>query len=192
MTTLITPETMTPVRIPMNLPAELPNTVTKQTGAIPAIPVPIPADYNAVNVSQTPRRELQQRLQLLGAITWLMLRSPLHRSYTVAELEERILPSLMLNQFRYYEVGGQPVGFLNWAWLTEDIETHYQTGDYELSPQEWQGGDSLWYPEFIAPFGHARYIVKDIRQNVFRKGTPAKALRVDAEGNFRSIAKYTL
>lgn len=147
---------------------------------------------SAADLPQATPAEVQQRLQLLGSITWLMMQSPLHKSYTLRELESRILPSLMHDQFRYYQIDGQPVGFLNWAWLSEDIEAQYQTGEYQLLFPEWKGGDRLWYPEFIAPFGHARHIVKDIRKNIFTKGTPAKALRVDAEGNLRSIAKYIL
>ncbi|MGR3278591.1 toxin-activating lysine-acyltransferase [Acaryochloris marina NIES-2412] len=151
-----------------------------------------PPTARADDLPQVTPEEVQQRLQLLGSVTWLMMQSSLHRSYTLAELEARILPSLMHDQFRYYQIGGQPVGFLNWAWLSAEIESQYQTGEYQLLFPEWQSGDRLWYPEFIAPFGHARHIVKDIRKNVFAKGTPAKALRVDVEGNLRSIAKYTL
>lgn len=147
---------------------------------------------SSADLPQATPEAVQQRLQLLGSITWLMMQSPLHKSYTLRELESRILPSLMHDQFRYYQMDGQPVGFLNWAWLSADIEAQYQTGEYQLLFPEWKGGDRLWYPEFIAPFGHARHIVKDIRKNIFTKGTPAKALRVDAEGNLRSIAKYTL
>lgn len=147
---------------------------------------------SAADLPQATPEAVQQRLQLLGSITWLMMQSPLHKSYTLRELESRILPSLMHDQFRYYQIDGQPVGFLNWAWLSADIEAQYQTGEYQLLFPEWKGGDRLWYPEFIAPFGYARHIVKDIRKNIFTKGTPAKALRVDAEGNLRSIAKYTL
>lgn len=147
---------------------------------------------SAADLPQATPEAVQQRLQLLGSITWLMMQSPLHKSYTLRELESRILPSLMHDQFRYYQMDGQPVGFLNWAWLSADIEAQYQTGEYQLLFPEWKGGDRLWYPEFIAPFGHARHIVKDIRKNIFTKGTLAKALRVDAEGNLRSIAKYTL
>ena len=65
-------------------------------------------------------------------------------------------PSLLHNQFRYYEIDGTPIGFVNWAWLDEETEEKYKTGDYELALDEWVGGSSLWFPEFVAPYGHAR------------------------------------
>lgn len=165
----------------------MPPTLNQNREAITA-----PTNKAPDDMSSVPPAEIQQRLQMLGSIAWLMMQSPLHRSYTLEEIEARILPSLMHDQFRFYQINGQPVGFLNWAWLSEEIETQYQTGAYQLLFPEWNSGERLWYPEFIAPFGHARAMVKDIRKNIFTKGTPAKALRVDAEGNLRSIAKYTL
>lgn len=119
-----------------------------------------------------------------------MQNSPLHRRYTIADLEERFIPSLLRNQFRYYEINGRPIGFVNWAWLTEETEAKFKTGEYELAPNEWVGGDSLWFPEFVAPFGQARKMVADLRANVLPKGTPAKALRYSSEGKFKGIAQY--
>lgn len=152
--------------------------------------VPTPEQIEAP--LQVPPELLEKRLQLLGSITWLMFHSPLYRSYTIETLEERVLPSLMHDQFRYYEIQGQPVGFLNWCWLSAEIEAQFESGNYRLSPNEWKSGDRLWFPEFIAPLGHTRFMVKDVRQNIFARHTPAKAIRVNADGTFRSIAHYTL
>lgn len=135
---------------------------------------------------------MQQRMQQLGAIMHLMMHSPLHRAYRLQDIEERFIPSLLHNQFRYYEINGTPIGFVNWAWLTDDLEAEYTTGQYELALDEWVGGSHLWFPEFIAPFGHARAIVRDLRSNIFEKGTPAKALRVSATGELTGISKYRL
>ena len=135
---------------------------------------------------------MRQRLQMLGSIVCLMQNSPLHRQYSIADLEERFIPSLLHNQFRYYEINGTPIGFVNWAWLDEETEEKYTTGEYELTLDEWVGGSSLWFPEFVAPYGHARKMVADLRTNVHKKGTPAKALRISQEGELMGIAKYRL
>ena len=139
-----------------------------------------------------PQAIMQQRMKLLGSILHLMMHSPLHRMYSVGALEDRIIPSLFHDQFRYYEINGTPVGFVNWAWLSDALESQYCTGQYELSLDEWVGGDHLWFPEFIAPFGHASAIVRDLRKNVFQKGTPAKALRISATGELKGVSKYCL
>jgi cytolysin-activating lysine-acyltransferase len=142
------------------------------------------------NLDQEKKREVtsfsaKQRLQMIGSITHLMLNSSLHQKYPISAIAERFVPSLIHNQFRYYEINGSPIGFVNWAWLTDEIEEKYKTAKYVLNLDEWRGGKNLWFPEFIAPFGHARFIVKDLRTNIFPKGTPAKAFRIRPGGTLR-------
>ncbi|MBE9031284.1 toxin-activating lysine-acyltransferase [filamentous cyanobacterium LEGE 11480] len=132
---------------------------------------------------------MQSRLQMLGSIMHLMMHSPLHRIYTANDIEERFIPGLLHDQFRYYEIGGSPVGFVNWAWIDDAVEQKYQTGRYELTLDEWKGGSNLWFPEFIAPFGHTRHMIKDLRA-ILPKGTPAKALKISPEGELLDISKY--
>ena len=139
-----------------------------------------------------PQAIMQQRMKLLGSILHLMMHSPLHRMYPISALEERIIPSLLHNQFRYYEMNGTPIGFVNWAWLSDKLESQYCTGQYELALDEWVGGSHLWFPEFMAPFDHTAAIVRDLRKNVFKKGTPAKALRISATGEVKGVSKYRL
>jgi cytolysin-activating lysine-acyltransferase len=128
-----------------------------------------------------------QPLQMIGSIIHLMLSSPLHRKYKISSIAERFVPSLIHNQFRYYEIDGNPIGFVNWAWLTDEVEPKFLTGKYVLQVDEWKGGNNLWFPEFIAPFGHARLIIKDLRSNIFPKGTPAKSLKINPDGTLKSI-----
>ncbi|MBD2302097.1 toxin-activating lysine-acyltransferase [Nostoc sp. FACHB-190] len=133
----------------------------------------------------------QQPLKLIGSITHLMLSSPLHRKYKIAHIAERFVPSLIHNQFRYYEIDGNPIGFVNWAWLTDEVEQKFLTEKYVLQLDEWQGGNNLCFPEFIAPFGHARLIITDLRTNIFPKGTPAKSLKINPDGTLKSIYRWT-
>ncbi|EDX84677.1 RTX toxin acyltransferase family [Synechococcus sp. PCC 7335] len=136
--------------------------------------------------------DVQNRIHLLGSLLHLAMHSPLHRRYTLNELEEQFVASLIHGQFRYYEVAGSPVGFVNWAWLTDELAEKYSTGEYTIALNEWQGGSQLWFPEFIAPFGHTNAIVRDLRTHVFEKGTPAKALRISPEGDFKGVSQYRL
>lgn len=134
---------------------------------------------------------ISQPLQMIGSITHLMLSSPLHRKYKVSSITERFVPGLVHNQFRYYEIDGNPIGFVNWAWLTDEVEQKFLKGKYVLKLDEWKAGNNLWFPEFIAPFGHARLIIKDLRSNIFPKGTPAKSLKINPDGTLKSIYRWT-
>ncbi|MDY6902766.1 MAG: toxin-activating lysine-acyltransferase [Cyanobacteriota bacterium] len=128
-----------------------------------------------------PLLSVQQRLQLIGSITHLMMSSKLHSQYQISDITERFIPSLIHDQFRYYEINGNPIGFVNWAWLSDEAEAKYST-EYELQLPEWSDGDNLWFLEFIAPFGHANLIIKDLRNSIFSKGMQAKSLRIKNDG----------
>ncbi len=171
--------------------------IGEDTLAPPAPPPSQPSQLAPQSIANQPRSFADfngaERMQQLGAISWLMLQSELHCRYTIGDLVERIMPSLLRGQYRYYERNGEPIGFFNWAWLTDDVEAKVLTGNYVLQQDEWVGGKNLWFMEFIAPYGHGRLMVRDLRRNLFTKGTPAKALRIDPKsGQLRSIARYTL
>ena len=174
----------------MNIMAEQERTSAhvKQADKSPLKPQPVQNEIKSFN-----RLDAAERMRQFGSICWLMLQSNLHHRYVMGDLVDRIMPSLLCDQYRYYERNGQPIGFCNWAWLTDDVEAQVRTGDYVLKPNEWVGGKNLWFMEFIAPFDHGSLIVRDLRRNIFPKGTPVKALRIDPKtGQLRGVARYTV
>lgn len=126
---------------------------------------------------------------VLGGVLWLAQYSPLHQRYATGRLLRRVLPSLELNQYRYYSQGGRPIGFVNWAWLDDQTSARFAQGDYDLLPHDWQGGKTLWFPEIIAPFGHGTDIMLDLRTQ-FPEGTTGQAVYVNPDGSFRRVQKF--
>lgn len=132
----------------------------------------------------------ERKPRLIEAILDLALHSPLHRQYSLRDIDERILGSLRLNQYRLYFQAGKPIGFVNWAWLDVETANRMASGSYNLRAHEWSSGPCPWIPELLAPYGHARQIVRDLRSNVFAKGTLVRAVRVNAKGELVGLAKY--
>ncbi|MEN7431170.1 toxin-activating lysine-acyltransferase [Chromobacterium sp. TRC.1.1.SA] len=117
---------------------------------------------------------------MLGGVMLLSQHSPLHRRYSVSEWSHRILPAFELGQFCYYEDNqGRPVAFCNWALVSIPVRNVLLSGERDLISTDWQSGDFVFFPEMIAPFGHARTVVRDLRQRVFasRKGQQACTVR---------------
>ncbi|WP_107671196.1 toxin-activating lysine-acyltransferase [Cyanothece sp. BG0011] len=139
---------------------------------------------------ENPSIVVEKHLQMIGSLTHLMMSSKLHQRYQIIDISGRFLPSLIHNQFRYCEMDSKPLGFVNWAWLSDEVEEKFKTGKYVLKLDEWQSGNNLWFLEFIAPFGHANLMIKDLRNNILPKGTPAKSLRIRPDGTLRSIAHW--
>ena len=123
--------------------------------------------------------------QLLGEVLWLCLHSRVHWRYELGRFQSQVLPSIVLDQFRIYHQGGKPIGFANWAWVSEDTLAKLCGGDYELESGDWKSGDRLWFPELIAPFGHGRYVVRDLVRSVFPR---ARHGRIVAYGRRNRVA----
>ncbi len=116
---------------------------------------------------------------IIGGVMLLCQHSPLHRRYLVAEWQQRILPSLQFNQFCYYEDEHQrPVAFCNWAFLSDRSRDVILAGEREISLEDWRSGQHIFFPEMIAPFGHARGIACDLRRRVFAAWKGQKACTV--------------
>jgi cytolysin-activating lysine-acyltransferase len=146
-----------------------------------------PVELRPVNL---PRITANLKPPPLEAVVNLSRHSLLHQQYSLRDFNERILASLNLNQHRLYFIGAKPIGFVNWAWLDDETAARMASGSYNLRPHEWSCGPHLWIPELLAPYGHTRKIIRDLRNNVFAKGTLARAVRVNAKGEFSSLARY--
>ena len=129
-----------------------------------------------------------KRHRLLGELTYLMLHSPLHRSYFINDIGSVFLPAIDCNQFRIYRLKNHPIGFLTWARLTNEVEKKYVAGSYNLCPDDWDAGNNIWIIDMISPFGYMRKIARDLKHNIFANDI-GKAIRIDSRGQVRGIWK---
>lgn len=91
--------------------------------------------------------------QVLGEITWLMTQSPRHKAIPLGDLEWLVMPAILLQQFRIFYKGEQPVGVALWAQADEIVAKRIDAGDVRLTPAEWKSGASRRIIDVIAPFG---------------------------------------
>ncbi len=102
---------------------------------------------------------------MLGEIVWLMTQSKGHRHFALGDLEWMVMPALLLEQYRIFRNGAQPLGVALWAYLSDEAEEKIKSGG-RLRPDEWainmkldpkkgavsDPGGSLWLVDLIAPF----------------------------------------
>lgn len=91
--------------------------------------------------------------QVLGEITWLMTQSPRHKAIPLGDLEWLVMPAILLQQFRIFYKGEQPVGVAFWALADEIVAKRIDAGDVRLTPAEWKSGASRKIVDVVAPFG---------------------------------------
>jgi cytolysin-activating lysine-acyltransferase len=117
-------------------------------------------------------------LRIVSGVEFLGGYSPLHASYPPEMLDRRLAPSLTLGQFHYYtDPRGVPLAFCNWAWLNAQVLDETLATGRDLGANEFRCGDLPFFYEFLAPFGHCRAVVRDLRALPCFKGRRMPAIR---------------
>lgn len=105
-----------------------------------------------------------------GIAVWLMTMDKNHREKSIKELEEMILPAILLQQFKLYSKDGQPVAFLIWAAVSDEIKARIEGGNPKLELNEWRSGNSVMVLDCISPFNP-----KEVFEEEFWKGVSSTA-----------------
>lgn len=133
-------------------------------------------------------RELALRLPTVGYITWLCSNSPIHRQLFIQDLEWRVFPPVILEQYKLImdsKVGGLPTAYASWAYLSKEVEDTYRAA-HRLRPNDWCSGDNLWLVDFVTPFGGAATLLEDLYHQV-HKGRKIKLIYPVGGGVSREV-----
>ena len=76
----------------------------------------------------------------LGQAVWLMTMSKAHRDLPIYEIEARVALPIFLRQFRLYSKDNQPVAFLTWASVSDEVKARLEAGEKRLAETDWQIG----------------------------------------------------
>ncbi|KZK84049.1 Hemolysin-activating lysine-acyltransferase HlyC [Pseudovibrio sp. Ad13] len=91
----------------------------------------------------------------MGQAVWLMTMSEAHKDLPIRIVEERIAPALLLRQFKLYSKGNQPVAFLVWASVSDEVKERIENGEKKLDVKEWRSGNNIVILDCVSPFNPA-------------------------------------
>ncbi len=129
---------------------------------------------------------VQKRDLLIGEITSLLMLSKVHRKMQIRDIADIILPAVNLNQFRIYRNSKkEPIALVTWAFLSEKVEKEFLAGKGLLSESELKSGDIIYMTDFIAPYGHTKKVIDDLKKSMF-PDSEVRALRFTEQGKSRS------
>ena len=115
---------------------------------------------------------------MIEKILSLMSRSDVHKTWTVEDIGRLIIPAIIHNKIRFFVVNGKTVGFVTFAFLSEEAEEGYVNKTRKLQPSDFKGEEgTLWFIDFIAPFGHVRPFIQELRKEFRPKYKIAKIKR---------------
>mgnify|MGYP001545289269 CR=1 FL=1 len=130
------------------------------------------------------------QLEKLGAVTKLVTRTREYRSFIVSALHVWIEPAIDFDQIRvFYNTSGEPVGYVTWAWLDPRARERFiHDPRFLFHPSDWTEGPELWILDFVAPFGHASDMWKQLRTEPrFTETEAFSYLRRRADGSIRRV-----
>ena len=126
----------------------------------------------------------------LGMCMWLMSQSEYHRNWDMATFDAEITAAILNSQYRiYFDEQDNPIGLATWAWISDECRQHLIEEQGALKFNDWKSGEHLLFNDYIAPWGHAKAILKDLRTNVFPDET-AFSLGRNPDGSIRKIYQW--
>jgi len=95
----------------------------------------------------------------LGLASWLMSMSADHKNLPFTTLDDRVLPAIILKQFRISRRNGMPMAFISWASVSDEIKKDWKDGKKtKLEMAEWRSGPNLIVVECVSPFAPAAQV----------------------------------
>ncbi len=123
--------------------------------------------------------------ETVGQLVSLLAHSPMHRHFSVVDITDLIMPAIILGQYRVFRnEHGSAIGFVCWGFLSDAAKQKFIGCQDILSFEEWNSGKHVFVTDFIAPFGHAKEIVKQLKCDIFPDDV-VSALRYESVGSPR-------
>lgn len=131
-----------------------------------------------------------EKYEVLGKLVWLWMNAPLHRDWPVDLLSRFVLPPLELGQYLLLERGGLPVAYCSWAHLSTQAEAAYMLNAADIPLANWNGGENLWFVDWIAPFSKADSW--ELKRQLSEKfpTSVARAIRVKKGGKTARVMEF--
>lgn len=103
---------------------------------------------------------------------FLFAQSEDHRYYTVGEFYQYFIYPLMYDKLRVWrDDNGKPIGLFTYCFLSSEKAEEFLDDRYTIQEGDYvpDDGDELWGVELIAPYGHAKKIIADLKKEYAEK-----------------------
>lgn len=96
----------------------------------------------------------------LGFIARLMMKSDVHRRWTIGDFNRLVVPPVSLGQ---YIVFRDPNCYVSWGLFSEDVVDGFRNRSRKLMPGDWDSGNEFVFVDFICPDGGVLQRMKQVR-----------------------------
>ena len=79
--------------------------------------------------------------------------SELHRSWTITDIINRILPPLKLKQYIFISNERVPLFYASWAFMNQESSDAREFSKRKIQIQDWNNGHVPWIMDIVCPMG---------------------------------------
>jgi hemolysin-activating ACP:hemolysin acyltransferase len=129
------------------------------------------------------RRDVSARLLMrFGEVVSVMMRAQQFRDLPLKQLQEVVVPPLMLGQFLVAEAQSKAQGFVTpvaaalWARVSKEVDQRLSQNleaPVQLAPKDWNSGDIGWLIVLVGNVQALAPLLKQLQETTF-KGHPVK------------------
>ena len=136
--------------------------------------------HSFLNINENPSESVSENCTKYGYAAIIMGMSISHKLTPVGYIKSIIEPAVQHKNIKFYfNDDGEVVGYVVWALLAEDVEERViTTKQFSLHSSEWNEGNQPWIIDLLVPFGNLKYVLIDLRDNVFRKNNNVRYFRM--------------
>lgn len=119
-----------------------------------------------MNTAETHMKDSATFAQVMGNAVWLMTMSKAHRDLPIRVVEDLISPAILIKQFRLFSKDKQPVAFLIWASVSDEVKAKIDAGGYTLHLSDWRSGPHVVVLDCISPFNPREQFEKQFQSSL--------------------------
>ncbi len=130
--------------------------------------------------------------EALGIMIAVCVNSETYLNWNLNDISKYFMPPVKLGQYSIFTSGERVVGFITWAFLTDEHTQALKTKFEEPGFDEWQTGRQLWFMDMVSTEGFTQDISRMLQQEILRNATSshAYALRRRSDGSVRKVAWF--
>lgn len=103
---------------------------------------------------------------VMGQAVWLMTMSADHKHLPISTIEELVSPAILFKQFRLFSKGKQPVAFLIWASVSDEVKARLEGGGDLEDIKDWRSGENIVVIDCISPLAPKQVFIEKFMASV--------------------------
>lgn len=100
---------------------------------------------------------------MLDQVLTLMAQTEPYRRMPIEAVVRCVMPPLALGQHMALHDDGVLVGYVSWAYMSQNIVDKFLECSYPVQAEDWSSGNVLVFMDFVAPHGHAKILHRACR-----------------------------